>query len=143
MDNTADKWRYERGEGRRKHLWNKDYAGFHPSGRGPVGKCPRHITEKIAQQILNKEAIPVYDGDGGQFPDRFYAVYKGVIYEAAPTQPGISYHAYPWRGDLPGRRKLSRRILRKLRQNADRKGERKELEKWLKKWLKKYGGPRD
>ena len=75
MENKENKWRYERGEGRQKHLWNKDYAGFLPGRRGPVGKCPCHITEKIAQRILNEEAVPVYDEDG-QFPDRFYAVYK-------------------------------------------------------------------
>ena len=139
VDNSENKWRYERGEGRRKHLWDKDYAGFQPSRRGAVGKCPRHVTEEIAQKILNEEAIPVYDGDDRRFPDRFYAVYKGVVYEAAATQPGVSYHAYPWRGDLPGRKNLSRRVLRKLCQNADRKGEIKELERWL----KKYGGPAD
>jgi hypothetical protein len=73
VDNSENKWRYERGEGRRKHLWDKDYAGFQPSRRG----------------------------------------------------------------DLPGRKNLSRQVLRKLCQNADRKGEIKELERWL----KKYGGP--
>jgi hypothetical protein len=133
------KWRYERGEGRRKHQWDKGYAGFQPSQRGAVGKCPNNVTEEIAQKILNEEARPIYDGDGRAFPDRFYAVYKGVVYEAVPTQPGISYHAYPWRGDLPGRRTLSRRVRRELLQIADIRGEVKELERWL----KKYGVPTD
>jgi hypothetical protein len=62
---------------------------------------------------------------------------KGKILETVPTRPGLSYHAYPWRGDLPGRTGLPRWILRKLRQIAKRKGEEKEMEKWL----KKYGGP--
>jgi hypothetical protein len=36
----APRWRYERGEGRYKHRWSNDYAGFEPGGKGPVGKCP-------------------------------------------------------------------------------------------------------
>jgi len=137
MGSEQPRWRYERGEGRTKHRWRNDYAGFEPSGRGPVGKCPRHITEELAEQLLNEEAVPVYDGDDSQAPDCFYAVYRGVVYEAVPTQPGVSYHAYPWRGDLQGRRGLRRWVLRKLREQADRREERQELERWL----KDYGGP--
>lgn len=133
------KWRYERGEGRRKHLWDQDYAGFQPSRNGCVGKCPCHVTVEVAQKILHEEAIPVYDSDDSPFPDRFYAVYGGAVYEAVPTQPGASYHAYPWRGDLPGRKSLSRRVLRELRRIAEYRGEIRELERWL----KKYGGPAD
>jgi hypothetical protein len=130
-------WRYERGEGRFKHRWSHDHAGFSPSGRGPVGKCPSHVTESIAEEILNTTAIPFFELEESPFPERFYAVYRGVIYEAVPTQPGVSYHAYPWRGDLPGRPGLPRRILRRLRDQADQNDERKALEQWL----KKYGGP--
>lgn len=138
LSRETDKWLYERGEdGWFKHRWKHDYAGFVPSRKGPVGKCPKHVHSSIAQQILNEEAIVVYERQDSRFPDRFYAVYKGVVYEAVPTRPGVSYHAYPWRGDLPGRKGLPRRVLRKLRQEAERKGEKKELEKWL----KKYGGP--
>lgn len=139
MSRQKDQWLYERGEGRHKHLWGKDYAGFQDHNKSPVSKCPKHVTREIAQRVLNEEAIPVFDGEESKFPDRFYAVYKGVVYEAVPTRPGISYHAYPWRGDLPGRKGLPRWLLRKLRQEAERKGESKELEKWL----KKYGGPGD
>lgn len=111
--------------------------GFQSAGNGPIGKCPKHATKEIAQRVLNEEAIPVFDGNGSTFPDKFYAVYNGVVYEAVPTRPGVYYHAYPWRGDLPGRKGLLRWLLRNLRQKAERKGGRKELEKWL----KKYGGP--
>ncbi|TVS00508.1 MAG: hypothetical protein EA406_00450 [Rhodospirillales bacterium] len=133
----APRWRYERGEGRFKHRWSHDHAGFAPSGHGPVGKCPCHITEAIAEEILNTTAVPHFEWEDSPFPDRFYAVYQGVIYEAVPTQPGVSYHAYPWRGDLPGRPGLPRRMLRKLRDRADQTGERKAFEQWL----KKYAGP--
>ena len=129
-------WRYERGEGRFKHRWKNDYAGFEPSERGHVGKCPRHVTEEIAEEILNSRAIPYYEWEDSAYPDRFYAVYKGVIYEAVPTQPGRSYHAYPWRGDLQGRPGLPRKVLRALCTQAEESG---ELEAFTQ-WLKRYGG---
>lgn len=40
------KWQYERAEGRYKHRWSKDYAGFVPSDRGPVGKCAKSIDQE-------------------------------------------------------------------------------------------------
>ncbi len=139
MIEKMGEWLYEPGDnGRPKHRWNNDYAGFVPARNGPVGKCPRHITQGVAQKILNEDAIPVYIGVESAYPDKFYAMYKGVVYEAVPTRPGISCHAYPWRGDLPGRKGLPKDVLRHLCQVAKRKDERKEFEKWL----KKYGGPR-
>lgn len=131
------KWRYERGEGRTKHRWRHDHAGFQPTGKGAVGKCPRHVSDELAERLLNEEAIGVHESDDSQVPDCFYAVYRGVVYEAVPTRPGVSYHAYPWRGDLPGRKGLRRWILRELRTRADKRGEREDLERWL----KMYGGP--
>ena len=46
-------WRYERGEGRHKHRWSNDYAGFQPGSKGPVGKCPSSVDEALAEEILN------------------------------------------------------------------------------------------
>ncbi|MCG5534662.1 hypothetical protein [Ectothiorhodospira mobilis] len=135
-DSGGYKWRYERGEGRFKHRWKHDYPGFEPSPRGAVGKCPRHVTDEIAERILNEDAIPSFESEDSPWPDRFHALYQGVVYEAVPTQPGISYHAYPWRGDLPGRPALMRSTLRQLREYADHNDERAALESWL----KQYGG---
>lgn len=33
-------WRYERGEGRHKHRWSNDYAGFKPTEKGLVENGP-------------------------------------------------------------------------------------------------------
>lgn len=41
-------WKYERGEGRCKHRWQYDYAGFVPGNNDAIGKCPKSITEKKA-----------------------------------------------------------------------------------------------
>lgn len=124
---------YERGEGRYKHRWNKDEAGFVPSAKGAVGKCPKSITQEIATKILTK-GIPYYDQDGDAQPAKIYSVYKGVIYEAVPTSPGVSWHGYPWRGDLPGRHTLSRKMFRQLKQQAEQENHLKEYEQWLKQY---------
>jgi hypothetical protein len=129
-DDTALQWKYERGEGRHKHRWNEDYAGFVPGDKGPVGKCPKSITEERATEILNR-GVPYYDDPDDQVPAKIYAAHKGVIYEAAPTMPGISWHGYPWRGDLKGRRPLPNRIIRKLRLQSQESGYMSEFEQWL------------
>lgn len=127
-------WNYERGEGRVKHRWNRDYAGFEPHGKGWAGKCPNTITESLAEQLLNA-GIPEYDSDYDEYPARIYTVYRGVVYEAVPTVPGVSYHGYPWRGDLPGRSGPLRETRATLRQLAESRGELGEY----KRWIKNYG----
>ena len=133
------KWEYERGDqdGRLKHRWNKDEAGFEPGQKGAIGKCPKHTTKAIAQQALNN-GVPLFDTDNDEnadsFPSKIYTTYKGVIYEAAVTTPGKSFHAYPWRA-LPGRPPLPNSILQKL----EEKLETDEEKRIFKRWLKIYG----
>lgn len=121
---------YERGEGRMKHRWKYDYAGFSPSGKGPIGKCPRSITEKVATDILN-QGVPFYDDPDDDMPSKIFSVHQGVVYEAVPTQPGVSWHGYPWRGDLRGRPPLPRKIRRQLEGIAKETGYDDEFKKWL------------
>ncbi|QVL50115.1 MAG: hypothetical protein KFB96_06525 [Thiocapsa sp.] len=85
-------WLYERGEGRTKHRWAKDEAGFLDTQHGQVGQCHRSINIEIATALL-RDGI-VYYAPGANEPEHVYAVYRGVIYEAAPTRPGISFHGY-------------------------------------------------
>ena len=68
-----------------------------------------------------------------QSQSMYMLVYKGVIYEAAPTRPGISLHGYPWTGNQ-GRPALPPRVLKSLRQDAAEQGCIKEFEAWLKKY---------
>ncbi|MFP4167187.1 MAG: hypothetical protein ACLFUF_08525 [Opitutales bacterium] len=95
------------------------------------------MTEEIAEKALN-EGIPFYDtpesveGEN-TFPSKIYTVYKGVIYEAAVTTPGISFHAYPWRGDL-GRPPLPNSILRELEKKLKTQTEKRTFKKWLRKY---------
>lgn len=131
---SKERWRYERGEGRHKHCWAKPVAGFEPSGKGAIGKCPNDIDEALAEEILNR-GVPLYEAEEDDYPARIYAVHRGVIYEAVPTRPGVSYHGYPWRGDIPGRPALPRGVLKKLEDLALAANEEREF----KKWLRKYG----
>ncbi|MFP4171861.1 MAG: hypothetical protein ACLFV4_03015 [Candidatus Hydrogenedentota bacterium] len=125
-------WTYERGEGRLKHCWEKDYAGFKPKGRGAVGKCPVSISDANAEAILNK-GVEVKEAEDDPFPARIYTYYEGVVYEAVPTRPGISYHGYPWRGDLPGRPSLPAYVKRHLEKQAEQAGQLRDSKQWMKK----------
>lgn len=121
-------WLYERGEGRFKHRWNKDYAGFVEANGASVGKCHSSIDERIATEMLRQGVI--YHAPGTEEPEHVYAVYRGVIYEAAPTRPGVSFHGYPWAGNQ-GRPGLPPRIRRELERRARNEGYLKEFEQWL------------
>ena len=129
------RWQYERGEGRYKHRWGKDYAGFEPGDKGPIGKCPSSIDQTTAETLLN-HGVPFYESADAGSPARIYSVHRGVIYESVPTTPGESYHGYPWRGDLPGRPPLPRSILKQLQQQANSTNDLRAFNQWL----RKYGG---
>jgi hypothetical protein len=130
-DRENPKWTYERGEGRYKHRWNNDYPGFEPRSKGPVGKCPKSIDEKLATEILN-DGVPYFDSQDQSTPAKIYCVYLGAVYELVPTQPGVSWHGYPWRGDLAGRAPLPRKIKRQLEEKAEKSGFLKEYTSWMK-----------
>lgn len=53
-----------------------------------------------------------------------------MIYEAVPTQPGKSYHGYPWRG-RDGRGPLPSEVVDRLRDLARIAGFQAEFEDWL------------
>jgi hypothetical protein len=128
-------YQYERGEHRRKHCWRNARADFVPQNGVLVGKCPNTITDIIAETILNQAvAEPDPFAIAGQppsgWPKRLYGVYKGVIYEAVPTQPGKSYHGYPWRG-REGRGPLPREVVEQLRDRARTDRCLEDFEAWL------------
>ena len=88
--NKQTNWLYERAEGRTKHCWANDYVDFTPGKCGMVGQCHASLTNEIATQLL-QNGIP-YNAPGTDVAEHVYAVYRGIIYEAAPTQPGLSFH---------------------------------------------------
>lgn len=119
-------WSYERGEGRFKHCWRKRYAGFIPSKRGEIGKCSSEITDEIAQSLLDT-GISLFEYEEDSYPSRIYNVHNGVIYEAMPTIPGVSYHGFPWRGQRP-----PLKIIEALENAAKKSGHEAEFKRWLK-----------
>ena len=130
---------YERGEGRHKHTWNRDEAGFVPSKRGAVGKCHSSITEELAEHLLRSGIIEPdpfsldeegedEGGDKHPAPREIYNIYKGVPYVAVPTRPGFSYHGFPWRG------RMSATVLEAMRRRAEEEGTLKVFDRWLKQY---------
>jgi hypothetical protein len=119
-------YQYERGEGRKKHCWNRPYAGFMPERRGAVGKCANTITDVVAQGLLESGLYVPSDADDVCYPDEIFNIYQGVVYVAVPTRPGESYHGYPYRGRLT-KRLYDALQARATEQNCDR-----EFEKWSK-----------
>lgn len=129
------KYLYERGDHRRKHCWNNDRADFISERGGFVGKCPNSITDSVAETVLNQgvaepDPFVIPGRPKTSHPKRIYGVYKGVIYEAVPTQPGKSYHGYPWRA-RDGRGPLPTDVIERLRELAREQGYLDEFESWL------------
>jgi hypothetical protein len=113
----------------------QDRADFVQQHGGLVGKCPKTITDEIAERVLNQavaepDPFVVPGRAPDPWPKRLYGVYKGVIYEAVPTQPGKSYHGYPWRS-RPGRGPLPAEVIDQLREFAKAEGYFEEFEDWL------------
>ncbi len=133
LGQTNRKWTYDVGDKRRDHKWSKNEAGFDHVSKGiSKGKCPKGIRPDLSEKLLN-EGIPWGTGRT-DYPERIYNVHEGVIYVAMPTEPGVSYHGFPWRGDTP-KRDMPKSILKKLKDRAVEQGFKQEY----KKWMNRYG----
>ena len=51
--NMIQKWQFERGDGRYKHRWQRDEAGFQEQAGAYVGKCHSSIDVDVAAALLN------------------------------------------------------------------------------------------
>ena len=131
--------RYERGDNRRKHVGLSAKPEIVVTANGEcVGKCPADFPAQRRQDLLNR-AIPHITTPpySAAFPKRLYAVDKdGTIYTGQTSDPGDSYHGFPYAG------RLGKRLIAALRLIA-----RSEMcETAFDKWVKKYiiiGGPPD
>lgn len=111
-----------------KHCSDKSHAHFRQKGSAFIGICPSTLSKQQAEELL-QNGVPHYR-PGAVHPERIYAVYEGVVYEARPTEDGITYHGFPWRG-RPGHNRLPRPIKRALRQHAVRDGCLAAFNAWL------------
>lgn len=117
---------------KRKHHWDKDEAGFDEDGAGFVGKCPTSITIPVAQELLDG-AIPWFPARGDKaYPQRLYAIRKGVLYRATPTNPGRSYHGFPEHYSRFVKGTGSRELREQLLTRARTEGCEQELREWMK-----------
>lgn len=128
-----ENFEYDRGIHRTKHCWNQGHADFREEHGALVGKCPNTITDEIAKEILNSGVA--FRRHGCQEIEYIYAVFNGVVYEAAPTEVGKSFHGYPWRGDR-GASPLPDRIIHGLEKAAKASGCLVEFQNWM----KRFGG---
>lgn len=127
-------WRYDPGEHRHKHCWSESRADFRESGSSFIGKCPNTLSKIEAEIILNQAVFEPLE-EGQEYPEKLWAVHEGVIYEAVPTEPGKSYHGYPWRGK-PGAEKLPRTIKKALSEMAEKNQCSDDFKNWLKQYEK-------
>jgi hypothetical protein len=71
------------------------------------------------------------------FPKRLYVVDQdGTVYTAQTSNPGDSYHGYPYAGPM------GKRLIAALRAIAQQDGCEAAFEIWLKRYIK-VGGPPD
>jgi hypothetical protein len=131
--------RYERGENRRKHLGSLAVPVVEVSAEGErIGKCPAGFPA-ARRQILLDRAIPhiVSAPYSAAFPKRLYAVDQdGTVYTAQTSNPGDSYHGYPYAG------RLGKRLIAALRDMARKENCETAFNRWIKLYIT-IGGPPD
>jgi hypothetical protein len=126
---AARTWRYEPDENpKRKHAWSNPYAGFVIVEGVEIGKCPNNISLAQAERLLNS-GIPVMAArSGAMYPKRIYVVHDGVVYRATPTNPGVSYHAFPETAEEF--RRLPRGVQEAILTEATRQGRGDDVLRW-------------
>lgn len=132
----TQRWEYEPGPFRRKHKWDKDFAGFDEQSDGrKVGKCPAWMSSDEAEALLNdgvdgtSEASDRADAD---WPENIYTVDEnGTVYRAVPTRPGHSYHGFPAKDE----RRVSRDVKERILELAENKGCKQEAKRWMRRHM--------
>ncbi|MBF0250876.1 MAG: hypothetical protein HQL35_09645 [Alphaproteobacteria bacterium] len=129
---------YQRGKNRYKHVGKENVPKVEKAQNGEVvGKCPASMSEEHKSELL-VQAIPYiteppYSAD---FPKRLFVVDQdGTIYTGQTTEPGKSYHGYPYAGPI------GRRLKEALRKMARKKGCEGEFNQWIKRYIKDAGRP--
>lgn len=128
--------KYDKGEGRTKHVGNKPLPYFKRIGDSPkhyIGICPNNVSDEVKSKLLN-DAVTAKNGDREiAVPKRLYNVHLGAIYEAQTSDGGTSYHAYPYRGTLP------RHLIAKLLDKAIEEKSETEFKAWCKSYILESG----
>ncbi len=134
---TVDRRRYDRGGNRRKHIGSSHVPEIVTVGGEIVGKCPTGRTPEWRQALLDDAVGYVtIEPYSAAFPKRLFAVDSdGAIYAAQTSNPGDSYHGYPYDGPL------GKRILKALREKAVQKRCENLFDSWVKNHITVAGKP--
>jgi hypothetical protein len=126
---AAKTWRYEPDENpKRRHAWSNAHAGFVIVQGVEIGKCPNNISLAEAERLLNT-GIPLNATRSvAGYPARVYVVHDGVVYRATPTNPGVSYHAFPEKAEEF--RRLPRSVREAILSEANRQGYGEDVGRW-------------
>lgn len=126
--NSNNRLQYDPGEKRFDHKRSKGPAEFQMVDGRLKGQCPTSITNMhgLAEQLLN-------DGIYDPGTECIYNVHRGVVYRAAPTILGISYHGFPEREER--KRRVPDSILFKLAQRAKGSGDWTAFRQWMEEHL--------
>lgn len=130
--------RYERGDNRTKHLGTSDGPEIMHRNGEIIGRCPRDMAPSRRQALLD-DAVGCVTTEpySVQFPKRLDAVdTDGSIHTAQTSNPGDSYHGYPYAG------RMGKRLIEAPRRTAIRKGCGAAFDCWVKRHIR-LGGPPD
>ena len=137
MAATASQRQYERGENRRKHVGtsSKPKIVLMPSGEH-VGKCPAGLPADRRQTMLERGIGVLTEAPySAEFPRRLFTVDDdGTVYAGQTSNPGQSYHGYPYHG------RLGKHLLAALRAMAREKNCETGFNQWVKRHIM-VGGP--
>lgn len=100
-------------------------------GRGVSPSGFRRMFEGAFQALLN-DAIPYIPPRWSRsYPQRLYAVSDGVVFRAAPTNPGTSYHGFPEHPSTFPRAGNARDVKRQILERATEQGCEREVRRWM------------
>ncbi len=130
--------RYERGQNRQKHVGSTGMPEIvRHSNDEIIGKCPANFPETRRKKLLD-EAIPHITSPpySAEFPKRLYVVdHDGTVYTGQTTNPGDSYHGYPYSGIM------GKRLIAALREMAQQKNCEQAFNSWVKRYIDIGGKP--
>ncbi len=109
MAEPPNKYKYDKGENRPKHLGTDPEAQIGHKYGNEVGECPRSFSLEATQELLD-DAIEEYRPRQLDAPFRLWNHYAGAVYQARTSDGGTTWHGWPVQGShIPDkiRRQLS------------------------------------
>jgi len=129
MAEPPHKYKYDKGENRRKHVGTAPEAQIAHQYGNEVGECPRGFSLEAARELLD-DAIEEYRSRQPDVPFRLWSYHDGAVYQARTSDGGTTWHGWP-----VAARHIPDDILPRLEARALAVDESDRLKKWLRqKW---------